>query len=69
MEKINYVVIVSNIGTVYDGSNYKQANREFSEHKKLIKLNYGSWSCECVVLYFNGEIDREYFSPDYNYNI
>lgn len=69
MKKNNYVVTVSNIGTVYDGSNKREANRQFSECKKLIRLNYGKWSCECVTMFFNDWIEREYFSKEFNYDI
>lgn len=69
MNKNIYIVTVSNIGTVYDGCNQKEAKRQFSDCKKLIKLNYGNFACECVTLLMNGCIENEYFSPDFNFDV
>lgn len=69
MAKNNYVVIVSNIGTVYNGRNKRDANKSFVESKRMIAANYGQWACECVTMLFNGLIEREYFSKDFNYDI
>ena len=70
MEKeLKYQVGVSNIGTVYEGNNYRIACKHYAEYKRLIKANYGRLACEMVYILANGCIDKEYYSKDYNFDI
>lgn len=57
---MNYEVIVSNIGTVYSGSNGLQAFRTYVEYEKLSGLNTGRASGESVCMMRDGEVLYEY---------
>lgn len=56
----NYSVIVSNIGTVYDGSSKREAYQAFSSYTADSKENYGRASRETVTLIRDDEILKEY---------
>lgn len=60
---MSFIVIVGNIGTVYDGHERRVANEAFNEYKGQSKTGYGRASGEQVVLLCEGEILREYFPP------
>jgi len=64
-----YIVVVSSIGAIYAGNNYKTACKNFAIYKRIIRAG-NTLSCvgECVTLIANDFIDREYFSPDYNFD-
>ena len=47
---MNYKVIVSNIGLVYNGSDENLARRTFEEYKWQSQRNYGRAAGECVTL-------------------
>ena len=69
MKESKYIVTVSNVGTVYEGNNYRTACKHFAECKKLIKANYGRFACEMVYILANQCIDKEYYSKEYNYDV
>lgn len=57
------IVIVGNIGTVYQGSNENQAAAAYTEYVSQSKENYGRASGESVVWMRDEEIYKEY-SPE-----
>lgn len=69
MKESKYIVTVSNVGTVYAGNNYRTACKHFSECKKLIKANHGSFACEMVYILADWGIEKEYYSKDYNFDV
>jgi len=54
-----FQVIVGNIGTVYHGTNRKEAERTFTEYQKLSHEAYGRGSKEDVTLLMDGKIIKE----------
>ena len=56
-----FQVVVGNIGHVYDGNNYMQAQSKYTGYVKASKANYGRAAGEPVTLFHNGEIKAEYF--------
>lgn len=56
----NFVVVVGNIGTVYDGPLFREALVSYSEYKQQSKENYGRAAGESVVLLKDGEPHYEY---------
>ena len=66
-KELKYEVAVSNVGTVYEGNNYRIACKCYSECKKLIKANYGRFACEMVYIFANGCVDKEYYAKEFNY--
>jgi hypothetical protein len=64
-----YEVIVGNIGTVYDGSNKKEAVRTYNIYVRQSKANYGRASGEDVYLMLNGDIDREHHGNEENNDV
>jgi len=58
--KHNYQVIVSNIGTVYWGTNGFEAIREYNQYVRLSKSGAGRASDESVTLFMDDEIYREH---------
>lgn len=62
-----FQVIVGNIGTVYSGNNYMQAECKFSRYVKLSKANVGRAAGEPVTLMHNGEPRREYIGTLFGY--
>jgi len=57
-----FEVVVGNIGTVYSGNNYMQAECKYSAYVKQSRSNYGRAAGEPVTLFHNGEIRSEYIS-------
>ena len=55
-----YEVIVGNIGTVYQGSNEKQAKQRFNEYVKQSKRGFGRAGGESVTLMESGEPKKEH---------
>lgn len=53
-------VIVGNIGTVYSGSNNKEAARVYKEYISQSKSNYGRAGGEDVTWMKNGEPHKEF---------
>ncbi len=68
-KELKYQVVVSNVGTVYVGNNYRTACKHFEECKKLIKANYGRFACNMVYILAHDFIDKEYYSKDYNFDV
>jgi len=58
MEK--FEVVVGNIGTVYSGNNFMQAQTKYTNYVELSRLNSGRASGEAVTLFHNGNIRSEY---------
>ena len=58
--KVNYTVIVGNIGTVYNGTNGFTAVKEYNSYIGLSKQPYGKASGESVTLLKDGEVYKEY---------
>lgn len=55
-----FTVIVGNIGTVYSGSNEKQATKAYREYKKQSERGLGRANGEDVTLMENGEPKKEH---------
>lgn len=60
MSKSKFQVVVGNIGTVYDGNNFMQAQSKYSSYVKLAKAPHGRASGENVTFFHNDEIRAEY---------
>ena len=60
-----FQVIVGNIGTVYDGNNYMQAQARYTAYVRASKSPHGRAAGEPVTLMRNGEIRSEY-EGDFN---
>ena len=56
----NYSVIVSNIGTVYDGNSEREAHKTFAFYKSESKFDAGRASGETVTLMRGEETIKEY---------
>ncbi len=59
-----YEVIVSNIGTVYEGHDYKRACDVFFEYEVQSKDGYGRASGESVVMMLDGEPKHEHYGEN-----
>lgn len=57
---MHYQVVVSNIGTVYDGTDKIEAMVHYSECEELSTLGIGRFSGESVTMFADGEIFIEY---------
>jgi hypothetical protein len=55
-----FEVVVGNIGTVYSGNNYMQAQCEYTAYVKISRKGKGRAAGEPVTLFHNGEIRSEY---------
>lgn len=56
-----YQVIVSNVGTVYDGDSIIEANKEYAECVSLSKdSKFGRIAGESVTFFNDGEPTKEY---------
>lgn len=55
-----FEVIVGNIGAVYSGNNYMQAQCCYSRYVKASHKREGRAADESVVLMHNGEVRSEY---------
>ena len=55
-----FQVVVGNIGTVYDGNNYMQAQARYAAYVKASKSPHGRAAGEPVTLMHNGDIRCEY---------
>jgi hypothetical protein len=56
MPSSNYEVIVGNIGTVYSGSNYEEAEEEYKDYLDASQSPYGKASGEEVTFLKDNEI-------------
>lgn len=52
----NYQVIVSNLGTVYDGSSMGDAEETYSQYKDIVSAPHGRASGEEVTLLLDNEV-------------
>jgi hypothetical protein len=52
---MRYEVVVGNIGTVYSGSNERQAQKDYVEYVEQSKTNYGRAAGESVTFFKDGE--------------
>jgi hypothetical protein len=59
----SFQVVVGNIGHVYDGSNFMQAQATYSHYVKASKAGVGRAGNEPVTMFHRGEIRCEYFPP------
>jgi len=59
----NLIVVVGNIGTVYDGSSRTEANRKFREYVKQSKETGCRASGEEVTLFAGGEVILREYRP------
>jgi hypothetical protein len=55
-----YSVVVSNVGTVYEGESIKAASWEFAECVTASKSAFGRFGNEEVTLFKDGEIEKEF---------
>jgi hypothetical protein len=55
-----YSVIVGNLGTVYDGDDFAEAERAYDEYVEMSHSQYGRIASEEVVLMANGEVEFHY---------
>jgi RNA-splicing ligase RtcB len=55
-----FEVVVGNIGTVYSGNNFMQAQTKYSTYVKQSHDEYGRAAGEPVTLFHNGDIRSEY---------
>lgn len=55
-----FEVIVSNIGSVYTGNNFRRASAKFNSYVKASKVGTGRAGGENVVMMHNNEMRREY---------
>ena len=60
---MEYQVIVGNVGTVYSGSNWREAGKSYREYIAISKSGCTRAAGEQVTLMENGEIKREYNPP------
>jgi hypothetical protein len=51
---MRYEVVVGNIGTVYSGSNERQAQKDYVEYVEQSKTNYGRAAGESVTFFKDG---------------
>ncbi len=56
----HYEVIVSNVGTVYSGTNQRQAIQVYREYLDMVRLSAGRCAGEDVTLMKDDEIEMEY---------
>lgn len=66
---MKYQVIVGNIGTVYDGNLKGAALGAYKEYCRQSETGYGRAAGESVVLYIDGEYDREFIGDIANREI
>ena len=59
-DDMNYEVIVSNIGTVYEGTNGFKAIREYNAYVGISKRSIGRAAGERVTMLRDGEIHKEH---------
>lgn len=59
-----YEVIVSNIGTVYEGGDKKKAYDTFACYENLSKDGYGKAGGESVVMMLDGEWKHEHYGEN-----
>ena len=59
--RAEYEVIVGNIGTIYDGGNYREALKRYRTYVKISKSESGRASGEDVIIMRDGEPVKEYF--------
>lgn len=57
---MTYQVIVSNIGTTYQGGDKNLANIDFAENVQKSKNNEGRWAGETVTMFEDGEVINDY---------
>lgn len=59
-DKSSYTVVVSNVGTVYEGDQYSEAHATYAEYQQQSRSGYGRAAGEPVTLFEDGEIVLEY---------
>ena len=58
--KSDYEVIVGNIGTVYRGTSFAAAQKNFATYREQSQSGYGRAAGESVTLMRDGEVIREF---------
>ncbi len=58
-----YEVVAGNVGTVYRGNNYKEADAAFAQYSGLSKSGRGRCGGEVITLFEHGELVDE-FEPE-----
>ena len=58
--KSDYEVIVGNIGTVYRGTSFSAAQKDFATYREQSQSGYGRAGGESVTLMRDGEVIREF---------
>ena len=56
-----YNIVVSNIGTVYQGTRFSEAYKTYQEYKKQSRSQQGYAGGEDVTWFRGGEIYKEFF--------
>ena len=57
-----FQISVSNIGTIYSGSDRTKANIEFTECCQMVDSHYGRTSGETVTFMADGDVHAEHHS-------
>jgi hypothetical protein len=60
MSKIQFEVIVGNLGIVYQGKSHRDANKLFRVYRRKSQISDGRVANENVVIFRNGEPIRIY---------
>lgn len=60
----NWLVVVGNIGTIYDGKDGFTAKQEYAAYKALSEAGYGRAGNEPVTLFRNGHPHWEHQPKD-----
>lgn len=55
-----FSVIVGNLGTVYDGDDFAEAEKTYDEYVEMSHCQFGRASSEEVILMKNGEVEFHY---------
>ena len=55
-----FSVIVGNLGTVYDGDDYSEAEKAYDEYVEMSHCQFGRVATEEVIFMANGEVEFHY---------
>ncbi len=55
-----FSVIVGNLGTVYDGDDFSEAEKAYDEYVEMSHCAFGRTSSQEVILMKNGEVEFHY---------
>jgi hypothetical protein len=55
-----FSVIVGNLGTVYDGDDFSEAEKTYDEYVEMSHCAFGRASSQEVILMANGEVEFHY---------